>query len=264
MLPRLITIGNFFLPTYGVCVALGFLVGMWIATREARRRGLNPEAISNLAVYCALAGLAGAKLMMIALDFDTFVRHPARLFSVDTLLSAGVFHGGFLAAVLVLVVYIRRQRLPGWSVADCLVPGLALGHAIGRLGCFAAGCCWGTRCDRPWAVTFTNPDAHAITGVPLDIPLHPTQLYESFGTFVVFGLLMWRARRAHAPGTILAWYLVSYSLVRLVTESYREHQEALPFGGPLTWTQWIAVLLAVVGAAFLTLRRTAPRKRSDV
>lgn len=257
MWPRVFTIGDFFLPAYGVLVVTGFLAGLQVAVWEARRRGLNPELISNLAVYCALAGMAGAKLWMILVDFDSFASAPGRLFSMDTLLSAGVFHGGFLAALLAAWLYSRRMRLPGWQVADSLAPGVALGHAIGRLGCFAAGCCWGARCDRPWAVTFTNPDAHAITGVPLGVPLHPTQLYEAAGTFGVFLLLWWRSRRPHAPGVILAWYLVSYAAVRLVAESFREHLEAMPGGGPLTSTQWLALGLAAAGIGLIGWRKTS-------
>jgi phosphatidylglycerol---prolipoprotein diacylglyceryl transferase len=254
--PRVFTVGDFFLPTYGLLVVAGFLAGLQITMRQARRLGLNPELVSNLAVYCALAGMAGAKLMMIALDLDTFLSSPSRLFSLDTLLSAGVFHGGFLAALLVAWFYARRQKLPWLTLADCLAPGVALGHAIGRLGCFAAGCCWGAHCDRPWAVTFTSSDAHAITGVPLGVALHPTQLYESAGTFVVFLLLLWRSSRTHRTGLILAWYLIFYSLVRLVTESFREHQEALPFGGPFTWTQWLAVGLAGAGLGLIGWSKT--------
>lgn len=257
MFPKVFTLGNFFLPTYGVLVALGFLAGNWIAMRQARRLKLNPELVSNLAVYCALAGLAGAKLFMFALDFQYYASDLRHLFSFDTFLSAGVFYGGLIGALLTAWLYVRAQHLPGWTVADALAPGAALGHAIGRLGCFAAGCCWGAHCDRPWAVTFLSGDAHAITGVPLGVPLHPTQLYESFGTFAVFGLLMWRARIAHAPGAILGWYLASYAAVRLVTETFREHQEALPFGGFLTWTQWISLVLLLAGLGLIRRRKTS-------
>lgn len=261
MFPKLISIGSFYLPTYGLLVALGFLAGMALATKLARRDSLDPDRVANLCVYCALAGLAGAKLLMFFFDFDFYVEHPSRIFSLDTLLSAGVYYGGFLGALLFAWLYIRQQKMPWLRTADVITPGLALGHTIGRLGCFAAGCCWGDRCDRPWSVTFTNPDAHEITGVPLGIPLHPAQLYEA-GLTAGVALLLYRASlKPHPPGRILALYLLLYSPARLFVEFFREHEQALPFGMPLTWTQWIAVVLSIVGAwLYWSSAQTAQRQ----
>lgn len=247
MFPKLFTIDGFFLPTYGALVAGGFLAGVWLTTKLARRAGLDAETVTNLAIYCALAGLAGAKLMMFALNFGYYMANPGELFSFGTLLSAGVFHGGFLAALSFAWLYVRRQKLPWLRTLDVLAPGAALGHAIGRLGCFAAGCCWGSRCDRPWAVTFTNPDAHSITGVPLNIPLHPTQIYEAALTFAVAYSLYRGFSTKRTPGWTFGLYLALYGPVRIVTEFFREHDQAMPFGGPLTWTQWIAAGLTLVG-----------------
>jgi len=257
MFPKVISIGGYFLPAYGLLVAMGFLAGVGLATKLARRAGLNAETVTNLAVYCALAGLAGAKLMMFALNFDYYSANPGELFSVGTLLSAGVFHGGFLAAVLFAWFYIRRQGLPLLRTLDVLAPGAALGHAIGRLGCFAAGCCWGSACSRPWAVTFTNPDAHEITGVPLNVALHPAQLYEALLTFAVAYVLYQGFSTKRTPGWTFGLYLALYGPVRIVTEFFREHDQAPPFGGPLTWTQWIALLLTVLGV-WLVARSRKP------
>jgi phosphatidylglycerol:prolipoprotein diacylglycerol transferase len=255
MFPKLFTIGGFFIPTYGVLVVGGLLAGLWLATRLARREALNEEQVANLAIYCALVGLAGAKLLMFVFDAGYYLDNPGQLFSVSTLLSAGVYHGGFLAALAFAWFYMRAQKMPWRKVMDVLAPGAALGHAIGRLGCFAAGCCWGSRCDKPWAVTFSNPDAHEITGVPLGVALHPAQLYEAAATFVVAAWLWRRALRPHSPGAILGQYLVLYSIARFALEFFRQHDQAPAFGGPFTWTQWIALGLAAAGAA---LWRTSP------
>jgi phosphatidylglycerol---prolipoprotein diacylglyceryl transferase len=253
MFPKVISFGDFFLPTYGLLVALGFLAGIAIVTRLARREGLDVEKITNLAVYCALAGLAGAKALMFLMDFDYYWRNPDRIFSFDTLLSAGVFYGGFLAALAFAWLYMKRQGLPWLKSADVFAPGVALGHAIGRLGCFAAGCCWGALCDRPWAVTFTNPDAHELTGVPLGIPFHPAQLYEAAATALVAAWLYGRSLKPHRTGLILGQYLLLYSAARFAIEFFRTHEQAFPFAVlPLTWTQWISIALAAAGAAILT------------
>ncbi len=256
MFPKLISFDSFYLPTYGLFVAGGFLLGLWVAQKLAARRALNVELVGNLAIYCALVGLAGAKLMMFLLNINYYLSSPGDLFSLDTLLSAGVYHGGFLAAFGFAWLYIRKQGLPWLKTADVLAPGVAAGHAVGRLGCFAAGCCWGDRCDRPWAVTFTNPDAHVITGVPLNIPLHPTQIYEAALTALV-AIFLWRHSQTEKPaGRILGLYLVLYSAVRIFTEWFREHDQAPPLAG-LTWTQWIAAALIVAGFAILRQSRAA-------
>ncbi len=255
MFPKLIEIGGFFLPTYGLLVALGFLVGLYITVRLAKPAGLNPEAVTNLAIYCALAGILGAKLMMFVFDFDYFIQHPGEILSLSTLQAGGVFHGGLLLALITAIVYMRKQHLPGFATADIFAPGIAIGHAIGRLGCFAAGCCWGAACDLPWAVTFTNPDANRLVGVPLGIPVHPTQLYEAAAEAIIFAVLWTRVRRPHRPGSIIGLYLILYSSARFLVEFVRAHEQSLKFG--LSNTQWIALALVAIGI-WLVSRRPAP------
>jgi len=257
MFPKLITIGKFFIPTYGTLVALGFLLGLWITTRLARRAKLPIEPVTNLAIYCALAGLVGAKLFMILFDFRDYLDGTRRLFSLDTLQAAGVYQGGFLLALATAILYMRRNRLPGFETCDVFAPGVALGQAIGRLGCFAAGCCWGTECTRPWAITFQNVEAHELTNVPLGIPLHPAQLYEVFADALNFAILYWMVRRPHRPGAIIAWYLILYSSARFVIEFYRYHEQGLHFG--LSLTQWISLGTLAAGLGLLALRRGAPK-----
>jgi phosphatidylglycerol:prolipoprotein diacylglycerol transferase len=253
MLPKLITIGKFFIPTYGVLVALGFLIGLWITVRLARRANLPAEPVTNLAIYCALAGLVGAKLFMILFDFREYFGGTRSLFSLDTLQAAGVYQGGFLLALLTAIFYMRRNHLPGLATCDVFAPGIAAGQAIGRLGCFAAGCCWGTQCDRPWAVTFRNPQAQDLTGVPLGVPLHPAQLYESFADALIFAALYWIIQRPHRAGATIGWYLVLYSGARVVIEFFRFHEQGLHLG--LSWTQWISLCTLVAGAVLLVMRR---------
>jgi len=244
-------------------VATAFLAALWVTQKLARRASLNPELISNLAVSCALAGLAGAKLMMLLFDFDHYARNPRDIFSLSTLQAAGVYQGGFLLAVATAWWYMRRHHLPGLATADLFAPGIALGHAIGRLGCFAAGCCWGIKCDRPWAVTFDNLDAYQLVGVPLNEPLHPTQLYESGSELLIFGLLWWMAARPYRTGALIGWYLVLYSAARFTVDFYRHHEQPHPFGWALSNTQWISALIFLAGAWILMrLGSAEPRQLS--
>jgi phosphatidylglycerol:prolipoprotein diacylglycerol transferase len=245
MFPILFHIGRFSLPTYGLLVALAFLTALWMASRFAKQQGLDSKKIVDLGVYCALMGMLGAKLLMIALDPE-YRAHPMDTFSVATLQSAGIFYGGFVAALLFAYFYMRAQHLPVLATSDVFAPGLALGHGIGRLGCFAAGCCWGKPTSLPWAVTFRNPDA--TTGVPLNVPLHPTQLYEAFAEGAICLILLARMRRVHQQGAIIGLYLFLYGLVRFGVEFLRMHDSSNPLGGPFTLEQWISLAVAVAGA----------------
>jgi|RhiMetdeSRZDD1v2_1073273.scaffolds.fasta_scaffold134522_3 phosphatidylglycerol---prolipoprotein diacylglyceryl transferase len=247
MLPYLFTLFGFHLPTYGLLVALAFLVALALTARLARRNGLDSETVLNLGIYCAMAGIAGAKLMMILVDFGDYARNPGMLFSLATLQAAGIFYGGLIVALIVAYFYMRRKQLPLLATADVLAPGLALGHAIGRLGCFAAGCCWGARTGVPWAVTFTRPEAHDLVGVPLGVPLHPTQLYEAIAEIIIFLVLYRLISKPHKPGAIIGLYLVLYSAVRFFDDFLRDPQQPNPFGGPFNNAQWISLgLIAMV------------------
>jgi phosphatidylglycerol:prolipoprotein diacylglycerol transferase len=256
MLPRLFHIGGYSQATYGVLVALAFLVALSVIARLAKRAGLNSDAVVNLGIVCGLSAIVGAKILMYLVDIPYYVQNPGEIFSLSSLQAGGVFYGGLIGALIAAVVYMRRQHLPALPTADIFAPGIALGHGIGRLGCLAAGCCWGKPTTLPWGVTFTNPVAHDLVGVPLDIKLHPTQLYESAAEFVIFGILYWRIRRRHAPGAIISLYLILYSTVRFLVEFVRDHPgEPNPFGGPLNTSQWISLALAALGAAYVMRRR---------
>lgn len=255
MCPRIPLFGGFALPTYGLLVGLGFLVGLSIVSRLAKRRGLDGEKVSNLGVYIAISALLGAKLLMILINFKTYAADPSRIFSLSTLQAGGVFYGGLIGALLVSFWYMRKEQLPVLATADVFVPGLAIGHAIGRLGCFAAGCCWGAETDVPWAVVFTDPAARDFVGVPLGIHLHPSQLYESLGTALVGFFLLWRFQRPHRPGVLLGYYLALWSTFRLFVEFTRDNASRVhPLDGPLTTTQWVAIALIVAGIYLLTRR----------
>ena len=249
MFPKLISIGSFFVPTYGVLVAIAFLLALFVITRLAPKAGLDKERVTNLGIYCALMGLLGAKVLMIIFDWNRLPLNE--IFSLATLQAAGVFHGGLIAAILFAIYYTRRFGMPWLTTADVFAPGIAIGHAIGRLGCFMAGCCYGVVCERPWAVTYTNPEANSMSNTPLYQPLHPTQLYEAGAELLVFLLLMWMWRQRRRPGVVIATYLIVSSALRFWVEFYRFHEQALPFGLPLSLTQWISIALMLAGAAIL-------------
>ena len=161
-----------------------------------------------------------------------------------------------LMALATAFFYMRRKRLPVLKTADVFAPGLALGHAIGRLGCFAAGCCWGLPTNLPWAVIFVNPRAKDLVGVPLGLPLHPTQLYESLGELIIFAVLYLRFLRPHREGSIISLYLVLYGTLRFLVEFVRFHdQQSNPLTGPFSTEQWISLALVTAGLCYWLFAR---------
>ena len=260
MLPKLISIGSFYIPTYGVLVALGFLTGLFVMMRLAKRAGMNADNVANLAFYCAIAGVLGAKLFMFLFDLPEYLHDPGQIFTLETLQAAGVFHGGFIVALITAVVVMRRHSMPLLPTMDVFAPGIVIGQAIGRIGCFAAGCCWGRECDLPWGVRFRSDFA---APVPLDKTLHPVQLYESFANVIVFIVLYRMCSKEHKPGQVIGWYLVLYSTVRFCVEFFRVHEQSLV--GPFSLTQWISLALLALGAGILVhiSRTTANFKQSS-
>jgi phosphatidylglycerol:prolipoprotein diacylglycerol transferase len=176
---------------------------------------------------------------------------------VEFLRSGGVFYGGLIGAVAALVLLLRKRRIAFWTFVDMAAPAAALGHAIGRVGCFLAGCCWGRECSLPWAVTFTDPAAERNVGVPLNVPLHPTQLYESAGLLALCGLLLALGRRR--PGQVFAVYLGGYALLRFTIEFFRGDPRGSVFGGALSTSQLIALagFTAALGIAWWSRTKTA-------
>jgi prolipoprotein diacylglyceryl transferase len=135
------------LHTYGLLLAIAFIAGLWVASREAKRQGLDAGRVTDMAIWVLIAGLIGAKVLLVLVDFRYYQRSPRELWSIFQ--SGGVFYGGLIGGALVAWWYARRHGLAGWSTADALAPGVVLGQAIGRLGCFAAGCCWGKPTSLP-------------------------------------------------------------------------------------------------------------------
>src|SRR3989449_5356671 len=220
MYPVLFRIGNFPINTYGVFLALAFLCAILITVKLAERDGLPRQKIYDLSLWMLLASLIGSKILMFFTEPE-YRDHPLQLLSLDFLRSGGVFYGGLLGAVLTGYFLMRRYKLPWWKTADACAPGIAIGNFFGRQGCFAAGCCWGKPTTLPWGVRFTEL-GHEITGVPTDVPLHPTQLYESFAMLIVFFFLLWLHKRRRFNGQVILFYGLLYSIVRFAIEFVRD------------------------------------------
>jgi phosphatidylglycerol---prolipoprotein diacylglyceryl transferase len=170
-----------------------------------------------------------------------------------------VFYGGLIMAVVVAFWYIAKHRMPFWTTCDVFAPGIALGHVTGRLGCFAAGCCYGKPTNVAWAVIFTNPQAAANVGTPLGIPLHPTQLYEAGAELLILVLLLATEKKGrYFAGRTFWLYMLLYAISRFVIEIYRGDPRGELFG--LSTSQFISVVLAPLSLLMLVyLARTSPQ-----
>jgi phosphatidylglycerol:prolipoprotein diacylglycerol transferase len=246
------TLGPFSLHMYGVLLVAALLAALWLAGRLARRQGLDGQKVQDLGIASIIAGLVGAKLLLVIIDFDQYRASPRAL--LDVLQSGGVFYGGLLGALPVAWWYIKKHGLPLLPTLDVMAPAVALGQAIGRLGCFAAGCCFGSPSTAPWSVIFHNEDAHALVGVPLGVPLHPSQLYESLGTAILLVILLAVFKKRKFPGQVAALYLILYAILRFALEFFRgDVARGTVFGGVLSTSQFIALLVVFLTLAALPL-----------
>jgi len=242
---------HLFLPSYGVIFAAGALLAWWWFVARARTLALPAEPVFNLAFYTLLAGLFGAKLTLIAVDLPYYAAHPADI--LGTIRSAGVLMGGIVAGGVAFVAYAWKQRLPVYELMDAIVAPVALAQGIGRLGCFAAGCCYGVGTGSWCAVSFTNVTAHEQTGVPLGTPLVPVQLIEfAFDVLLALALtVLWR-RRLRPAGTVSWIYLIGYGAGRATIELWRgDAVRGLWLHGAVSTSQLFSLLAIVAGTALL-------------
>ena len=268
MYPELFRILNFPITTYGIWLATGMLLALVVASRLGRRDGLPGDRMYDLGLWALIGGLVGAKLLMFFTE--GFPQHLSLNDAIDFLRSGGVYYGGFLGGFLAVAILIRFYKLPFWKVADAFAPGVALGQAFGRQGCFSAGCCWGKETLLPWGVHFTEA-GHEYTGVPIygpdghDLYLHPTQLYESFFMLLVFVGLVYLHRKKKFDGQVLIAYGIIYSIWRFLIEFIRDDPRGDLFGlttaTGLSTSQLISLIVAAGAIVFMIVRhRAAGRK----
>jgi phosphatidylglycerol:prolipoprotein diacylglycerol transferase len=215
---------------------------------RAKARGLDTTRVLDLGIYIIISALVGAKLLLLVTDFRTYTSSPGELLTLVRV--GGVFYGGLILAVVVALWYIRRIGLPLWTTCDVFAPGIALGHVVGRFGCFFAGCCYGKPTDVPWAITFTSPFAAENTGTPLNVPLHPTQLYEAGAEAIILAILLATERRGRPfPGRTFWLYMLLYAVSRFVIEIYRGDPRGTVF--MFSTSQFISLLLAPLAVIML-------------
>jgi phosphatidylglycerol---prolipoprotein diacylglyceryl transferase len=261
------------LHTYGVAIAVAFLVAIFVSTRTAARTGEDAEKVRDLCFWLLVSSLIGARLLFIATNVPDYVRlcrDEHDCFRALRVWEGGlVFYGGFFGALLTGLWYMRRHAMPFWRTADILAPSVALGHFFGRLGCFASGCCWGAEAHGhalAWATRF-GPDSLVFQdyvargALPVDAQvtpaLHPVQLYEAGGDLVLFFALYLLSRRKRWDGQVLVAYLIGYAALRFVLELYRGDAARKFLVASLSTSQAIALGSIALGLALWLVRRRA-------
>ena len=248
MHPILFNIGPLTVYSYGVLLAAAYLLGLQLAIHRAKKAGLDSGRVLDLGVYIVIAALLGAKILLLFTNFGYFRSNPRDVLSLAR--SGGVFYGGLIGATLTAFWYIRHHGLPLWTTCDMFAPGIALGHVIGRLGCLAAGCCFGLPTAKPWGITFTDPFAALNVGTPLNVPLHPTQLYEAAAELLILMFLLATERRARPfPGRTFWFYMLLYAISRFIIEFYRGDERGMILG--FSTSQFISLILAPLSVIML-------------
>jgi phosphatidylglycerol:prolipoprotein diacylglycerol transferase len=237
MHPVLFTLGPITLYTYGLFLALGFIAGLYTARHEAGLLGENPDTVSDIVFYLIIFGVIGGRFFYVLTNIDTFIKNPLSVFEIWK--GGLVFYGGFIFSIITVWLYTRIKKISLWKYADILAPGLAIGHAVGRIGCLMAGCCYGRECHQPWAITFHNHDSLA----PLNIPLHPTQIYEVIGNLFIFAALMLFRKKKQLDGQVFWIYVFMYGVMRFIIEIFRGDDRGDYFFGVISVSQSIGILM---------------------
>jgi phosphatidylglycerol---prolipoprotein diacylglyceryl transferase len=257
MHPVLIRLGPLTIHTYGFLIAIGFLAGLGLAIHQAKKEGVPSDKIIDLGFYILLAAIVGSRLMFIFINAGHFMKNPIDIFKIWE--GGLVFYGGVLLALPTAIWYIKKKGLGIWSTADIFAPSIAIGHVFGRIGCYAAGCCYGKTAEAlPWGVIFTDPECLA----PLNTALHPTQLYEAGGEFLNFLILISIRRYKSFNGQLFIVYLLIYSVIRFVVEFFRGDIERGFLFSQISVSQGISILVFLVASAGLIILRSRKIRHS--
>jgi len=270
MHPILFEIGPLTVRTYGLLLAVSFIAGILLALRRSRARGLNQNQMINMSLLIMLAGIVGARIMYVIPHWNEFSANPLDIISPfqssgSIGLTGLTTYGGFIAAVLVSILYLRVNRLSIWKACDAFAPSIALGIGVSRVGCFMNGCCFGLPTESALGVVF--PAFSAAGSFYPDVALHPAQLYNAVLGFGLFGLLMWLDRKPRYDGFLFAVLLIAEPITRFFVDLFRYYESSMTLGSlggvALSVNQGISIVLIGLGLLLLGWARNRARQRSS-
>ncbi len=236
--------------TYGLMIAIGFLLAIYTVRKLAIRNKINPDLVSDLSFWLLMFGFLGGRTLFVITRLDYFLQNPLDVFKVWE--GGLVFFGGLISSTLFAIYFFKKHKLSAWKMVDVLMPGVTLAHAFGRLGCLGAGCCYGRPTDVPWAIKL---DSELVDISLRGVPLHPTQLYESVSLFILFGGLMYLGKHKKFDGQVALSYFMLYPIIRSLIEIYRgDSIRGFLIDNILSTSQFISILVFVVAGFVLNYR----------
>jgi phosphatidylglycerol---prolipoprotein diacylglyceryl transferase len=244
MYPILLSFGNIKVYSYGLFVAIGFFIAIFFAVKEAKRRNFPVNVVYDISEIIIISALLGGRLTFVLMNLPMYLNDPIGIFRVWE--GGMVFYGGLIAAVISVIIYLRVKKINNiLNIADIFSPSIIIGHAIGRIGCFFAGCCYGKETNSIFGVVFNNINSLA----PKGVCIHPTQLYESFGDLLIFLFLWLNRKKTKFDGELFGLYLVLYSAFRFCLEFLRgdDRGQILFF----SVTQVLSIIIFSIGITWL-------------
>lgn len=249
MYNNIFSIGKITIHGYGLMIGIGFLAAVLIGMYRAKKKGMDQEAILDIAIYCILAGFLGGKLLYVIVEWKRFVQDPWSVLG-----SAGfVVYGGIITGVLAGYIYTRIKKLSFTQYFDLVMPEIAIAQGFGRIGCFLAGCCYGAQTDSFLGVVFPQGSL-----APSGVKLLPTQLFMSAGDFLIAIVLILYSRKNKVDGNVGAGYLVLYGVGRFAIEFLRNDRRGNV--GALSTSQFISIFIVLIGVGLFVWNIKRPKK----
>jgi phosphatidylglycerol:prolipoprotein diacylglycerol transferase len=260
MYPIFLNFGKIVVFSYGIFIWLSFVVSiLYLLTSIDRFKitYISKNELFNLCVYIMFFGVIGSRLFFVVMNFDNFLLNPIDFFKFWE--GGFVYYGGFLFGVIFLILYSKKKKIKIFDIFNFFSPGLALGHSIGRIGCFCAGCCYGKKTNVPWAIIFRNEKSLAIVGEYL----HPTQLYEFICNFLLFLFLHFYYKKKHNTKKLFAIYFVCYSILRFIIDFFRGDFDKIKYF-KLSISQISSIFLFFIGLYILCKKKLYIIKKKKV
>lgn len=257
MFPDLFSIGPLTIHTYGFFVATGLIIAILVTIRIGRDQGISSQKVMDMGFIMIFWGIIGSRLGYVLMNFSYYMTHPMDILKVWH--GGLVFSGGLIAVIIAMSWYIRRHELSLWRVGDIWAPSAAIGQGIGRIGCLMAGCCYGKPTDLSWGLVFTNPRSMA----PLNISLHPTQLYSFLSGLIIFIVLLVLHAKKRYEGQVFLWFLILHSTGRLLIERFRGDDRGLIPGTEMSVTQALTILMLMGSVAALFVLKSRNERKTN-
>ncbi len=258
MFPDLFSIGPLIIHTYGLFMAAGFFVGIIVTLKIGKLEEIAPQQVMDMGFIIILSAIVGSRLLYVLVNITYYSHEPVEIFKIWR--GGLVFSGGIIGVIIAMFRYSDRRNLPLWKIGDLWAPAAAVGQAIGRIGCFMAGCCYGKPTDLKWGVVFTHPNSLA----PTNISLHPTQIYSSILGFIIFFILLIIHSKKKFEGQVLLWFLILHSTARLAIERFRGDDRGMLLNSNMSITQFVTIFILIASVVALMVLKSKGSKQSEI